>query len=273
MRVFVTGATGHIGSALVPELLQAGHQVTGLARSDKSAAALAAMGAEAHRGDIDDLDGLRAAASVADGVIHLAYRHDFDNDFVAAADADLRAVEAMGDVLAGSDRPLVNTSGTLFLPGVVQGRTATEHDTMPAGPRIDSENATIALADKGVRSSVVRLVAAGAQQPGSPRFRPSFDRHCPRKRGGCLHRRRLQPVAGSSYARRGAPLPARSRKRFCGNTVARCCRRRRAVPRHRRRHRPPPRCAGRQHFAAKKGRATSGSWASSRHWTIRRPAR
>ena len=157
MRVFVTGATGHIGSALVPELLQAGHQVTGLARSDKSAAALAAMGAEAHRGDIADLDGLRAAASVADGVIHLAYRHDFDNDFVAAADADLRAVEAMGDVLAGSDRPLVNTSGTLFLPGVVQGRTATEHDTMPAGPRIDSENATIALAEKGVRSSVVRL--------------------------------------------------------------------------------------------------------------------
>jgi nucleoside-diphosphate-sugar epimerase len=157
MRVFVTGATGHIGSALVPELLQAGHQVTGLARSDKSAAALAAMGAEAHRGDIDDLDGLRAAASVADGVIHLAYRHDFDNDFVAAADADLRAVEAMGEVLAGSDRPLVNTTGTLFLPGVVQGRAATEHDTMPAGPRIDSENATIALADKGVRSSVVRL--------------------------------------------------------------------------------------------------------------------
>src|SRR6202167_6652503 len=157
MRVFVTGATGHIGSALVPELLQAGHQVTGLARSDKSAAALAAMGAEAHRGDIADLDGLRAAASVADGVIHLAYRHDFDNDFVAAADADLRAVEAVGEVLAGSARPLVNTCGTLFLPGVVQGRAATEHDTMPAGPRIDSENATIALADKGVRSSVVRL--------------------------------------------------------------------------------------------------------------------
>src|SRR3984885_5042411 len=153
MRVFVTGATGHIGSALVPELLQAGHRVTGLARSDKSAAALAAMGAEAHRGDLDDLDGLCAAASAADGVIHLAYRHDFDNDFVAAADADFRAVQAMGDVLAGSDRPLVNTSGTLFLPGVVQGRAATEHDTMPAGPRIDLEKASIVLADKGVRSS------------------------------------------------------------------------------------------------------------------------
>src|SRR3984885_8272062 len=136
MRVFVTGATGHIGSALVPELLQAGHQVTGLARSDKSAAALAAMGAEAHRGDIADLDGLRAAASVADGVIHLAYRHDFDNDFVAAADADLRAVEAMGDVLAGSDRPLVNTSGALLLPGAVQGPPPPNPNRCPPGRRI-----------------------------------------------------------------------------------------------------------------------------------------
>jgi nucleoside-diphosphate-sugar epimerase len=168
MRVFVTGATGHIGSALVPELLRAGHQVTGLARSDKSAAALAAMGAEAHRGDIEDLDGLRAAAAASEGVIHLAYRLDFDNDFVAAADADLRAVEAMGEVLAGSARPLVNTSGTLFLPGVVQGRAATEQDTMPAGPRIDSENATIALADRGVRSSVIRL---------SPLVHSNLDHH------------------------------------------------------------------------------------------------
>src|SRR3984957_17720139 len=168
MRVFVTGATGHIGSALVSELLQAGHQVTGLARSDKSAAPLAAMGADAHRGDIDDLDGLRAAAAAADGVIHLAYRHDFDNDFMAAADADLRAVKAIGEVLAGSDRPLVNTSGPVFLPGVVQGRAATEQDTMPAGPRIDSENATIALADRGVRSSVVRL---------SPLVHSNLDHH------------------------------------------------------------------------------------------------
>jgi nucleoside-diphosphate-sugar epimerase len=155
MRVFVTGATGHIGSALVPELLQAGHQVTGLARSDKSAAALAAMGAEAHRGDIDDLDGLRAAAAAADGVIHLAYNHDFA-DFVGSAEKDLSAIEAIGEALVGSDRPLVTTSGTLML-AFVEGRPATEHDTLPAGPRIDSENATIALADKGVRSSVVRL--------------------------------------------------------------------------------------------------------------------
>ena len=137
MRVFVTGATGHIGSAVVDELLETGHQVTGLARSDKSAAALAAKGADVQRGDLDDLDGLRAAAAAADGVIHLAFRHDFD-DYVGAAQTDLRAVETMGEALVGSDRPLVITSGTLMLAFVSQGAAATEHDTLPAGPRIDS---------------------------------------------------------------------------------------------------------------------------------------
>jgi nucleoside-diphosphate-sugar epimerase len=166
MHVFVTGATGHIGSAVVAELLEAGHHVTGLARSDKSAAALTAKGAQAHRGDLDDLDGLRTAA--ADGVIHLAYRHDFDNDFVGAAETDLRVVTAMGEVLAGSDRPLVNTSGTLLLAGVAQGRTATENDAAEGGPRIDSENAVIALADRGVRSSVIRL---------SPLVHSTLDHH------------------------------------------------------------------------------------------------
>src|SRR5271154_7482072 len=110
MHVFVTGATGPIGPAVVAELLEAGHQVTGLARSEQSAAALTAKGATVHRGDLADLDGLRAAAAAAAGVIHLAYRADFDHDFVGAAETDLRVVTAMGEVLAGSDRPPVNTS-------------------------------------------------------------------------------------------------------------------------------------------------------------------
>jgi nucleoside-diphosphate-sugar epimerase len=155
MRVFVTGASGHIGSALVPELLQAGHQVTGLARSDQSAAALVAMGADVRRGDLDDLDDLQAAAADSDGVIHLAFKHDF-SDFLGSVESDRRAVEAIGEALVGSGKPFVGTSGTLMV-AFVEGRLATEEDTLPAGPRIDSENYAIALADRGVRSAVVRL--------------------------------------------------------------------------------------------------------------------
>lgn len=159
MRVFVTGASGHVGSAVVPELLDAGHQVIGLARSDKSAAALTAAGAEVHRGDLDDLEGLAAAAAAADGVVHLAFKHDamFAGDFGSAVAADLRAVEALGDALAGTGKPLVATSGTMLLAFAGLEDAATEADALDAGPRIDAENAVVALARRGVRSSVVRL--------------------------------------------------------------------------------------------------------------------
>ena len=159
MRVFVTGASGHVGSALIPELLGAGHEVVGLARSDTSAAALAAAGVAAHRGDLDDLDGLRQAAAAADGVIHLAFKHESmaTGDYAGAADADLKALNALADALAGTGKPLVSTSGTLLLAQAAAGRTGTETDAAESGPRIDSENAVIAFAGRGIRSSVVRL--------------------------------------------------------------------------------------------------------------------
>jgi nucleoside-diphosphate-sugar epimerase len=159
MRVFVTGASGHIASAVIPELVSAGHSVVGLARSDRSATAVAALGAEVRMGDLDDLDGLGAAAREADGVIHLAFKHDAQRsgDLAGAVAADLRAVETMGAALKGSGKPFVGTSatGALALAGF-QG-WLTERDTLPGGPRIDAENTVIALAGCHVRSSVVRL--------------------------------------------------------------------------------------------------------------------
>ncbi|HVT69055.1 MAG TPA: NAD(P)H-binding protein, partial [Trebonia sp.] len=160
MRVFVTGASGHVGSAVVPELLRAGHQVTALARSDSSAAALEATGAKVRRGDLDDLDGLRAAAADADGVIHLAFKHELmrDGQFPAAIDADLAAIRALSAPLEGTGKPFIVTSGTMMLTYAgVTGRPGTEADVAPGGPRVDAENFAIGLADRGVRSSAVRL--------------------------------------------------------------------------------------------------------------------
>jgi nucleoside-diphosphate-sugar epimerase len=160
MRVFVTGASGHIASAVVPELIRHGHQVVGLARSDAAATTVADLGAEVRRGDLDDLDALRAAASEADGVIHLAFKHDamFAGDFVGAVGADLTAIQALGEALAGSGKPFVTTGGTLMLAMAgITGRPGTEDDQSEGGPRVDAANHTVALADQGVRSSVVRL--------------------------------------------------------------------------------------------------------------------
>jgi nucleoside-diphosphate-sugar epimerase len=156
MRIFVTGASGWIGSAVVPELISAGHQVVGLARSAESAAAVAAAGAEVLRGGLGDLDTLRAGAASSDGVIHLAFIHDF-TDFEASVGADRRAIETMGAALDGSGKALVIASGTPALPG----RVATEHDEVspnsPVAARMVNAQVTLDLANRGVRSSVVGL--------------------------------------------------------------------------------------------------------------------
>lgn len=169
MRVFVTGASGWIGSAVVAELIGAGHEVVGLARSDDSATAIAAAGAQVQRGSLDDLESLKRGASSCDGVIHLAFDHEiaFSGNFEAAADADRRAIEVFADLLAGSGRPLTIASGTL---GLSVGHVATELDGHGVetqtqltgrgeGPRKRHETAefTLALASRNIRSSVVRL--------------------------------------------------------------------------------------------------------------------
>jgi nucleoside-diphosphate-sugar epimerase len=157
MRVFVTGSTGFIGSTIVPELINAGHQVLGLTRSDAGAQALTAAGAQAHRGDLEDLDSLRSGAAQSEGVIHCAFNHDFSK-FVANCEMDKRAIETLGAALVGSDRPLIITSGT-GMGNAVPGQPATEDHFDPShpNPRVASELAGASMSARGVNVSVVRL--------------------------------------------------------------------------------------------------------------------
>ena len=236
MRVFVTGASGHLGSAIVPELIGAGHDVTGLARSDPAAAAVTALGATARQGDLDDLDGLRKAAAESDGVIHLAFKHEQmrSGDFAAAIAADLAVVHALGDALAGTGKPLVAASGTLALAYL--GRAGTEEDAGAPGGRTDNENAVTGFAERGVRSSVVRI---------PPITHSSLDRHgfartliaiARQDRCRGLPRGRGEPVARRTYPRRRPPRSAwrsRTRRPAPGGTRpgmkgSRCARSRRA---------------------------------------------
>jgi nucleoside-diphosphate-sugar epimerase len=157
MRIFLTGATGFIGSAIIPELIKAGHQVLGLTRSEAGVQSLKAAGVEVHRGDLGDLESLRSGAAKSDGVIHCAFNHDFSN-FAASCEMDKRAIEAMGDVLVGSDRPLLITSGT-GMGNAAPGQLATEDHVnfSHPNPRIVSELTGVAVTGRGVNVSVVRL--------------------------------------------------------------------------------------------------------------------
>ncbi len=213
MRVFVTGASGWIGSAVVPELIGAGHSVVGLARSDASATALVEAGAEVVRGSLDDLDTLGATAAASDGVIHLAFKHEeaFSGNFAAAAEADRRAIDTFGTALAGSGRPLVIASG---LAGHTTGTVVTEDDAPdpdgPAAHRILSERAAARVGGFG-RALIERAAVADRARRGRPRLRrhPGADR--PRDGRLRLHRRREQPLARRAPQRRRAPVPAGAR--------------------------------------------------------------
>ena len=210
MRVFVTGGTGHSGSYIIPELIAAGHEVTGLARSDTAAAALSALGAKVRRGDLEDLDGLKEAAADSDGVIHVAHRQDLlpSGGIDAVAAAELPIMLAYGEALAGTGKPLV-AAGSIGSPGNL-GRPATEEDpALPSGDEYKGtlrvrnvvETAVVGLAERGVRSSIVRIRQHRAQHDRSCRLPPAADRAREGEGLRRLPRRRREPVERRAHPR------------------------------------------------------------------------
>ncbi len=206
MRIFVTGASGWIGSAVVPELIGAGHQVLGLARSDASAKAVADLGAEVLRGDMKDPAVLRAGALDSDGVIHLAYEHALARS--AGAQTDARAIETFIGSLAGSGKPMVISGATIAVPG----RIATERDELiaqgPIAARIRNMQTALAASARDIRSCRGHAAPLGARPGRTSRLRPPAHRQGPRQGRLRLHRRRGQPLARRPRQGRRGPLPA-----------------------------------------------------------------
>jgi len=218
MHVFVTGGTGQTGPAIVTELVGSGHQVTGLARSDASAARLEALGATPLRGSLEDTDVLASGASQADGVVHMANGGDF-SDPASMTRREVTAINALGEALVGTGRPFLSTSGTLVLPA---GRVSAEGDAPDPRSigrlRIPGEQACLGFAEQRVRAVVVRL-APTVHGPRDHGFIPPADRPRPRDRCLGVRRRRRQPLAGRPPSRRRRPLPPRAREGPAGHVV------------------------------------------------------
>ena len=232
MRVFVTGASGWIGRGLVPELASAGHEVTGLARSDASAKALQAAGAGVRLGSLDDLGTLRDAAASSDGVIHLAFKHDiaFTGDFAGATAADRAAIDTFGEALAGTGKPFVIASGILGVLGLPPGVVATERDGLAAGAGdrkvpisgangADGQRPLHARAGRPRGPLLSRAAAAGHSRQRRQRVHPDRDRLRAREGRRGLRRRRRQPLAVGPPRRRRTPVPPRARVRAGGSVL------------------------------------------------------
>jgi hypothetical protein len=249
MRVFVTGGTGHSGSYIIPELIAAGHQVAGLARSDTAAAAMSALGAKVRRGDLQDLEGLKEAAAKSDGVVHVAHGLDLlpSGGMDAVAAAELPVMLAFGEALAGTGKPLV-AAGNISSPGNL-GRLVTEEDpALPAGDehkgtlraRDVVEAAVIGLAERGVRSSVVRIANIAHSTTDRDGFVPTLTALAKEKGLAGYPRRRREPVVRRTRPRCRLLVPPRAGKGPGWQMLARSWGRGHPAPRDRRGHRQPP---------------------------------